>query len=123
MNRRRMPSRAFNQTVIVRPSAYPLTLQGGANPVPAADSTYAASVQPLSNRAADIQVGSMGGTTPESTTRFDVLIAWADDPVIKAVRIGDEIVWGEKSLSVLAPADDSGGFGVVWHIKCESVIS
>lgn len=117
---RRMPRAAFNQTVILRPSSYPGTAQGGANPVPAGDYSYSASVQPLGNRGVDSRLGGQA-TTPQSFTRFDVLIAWADDPIIRAMQIGDAIQWGEKLLSVQAPADDSGGFGTVWHIKCEVV--
>lgn len=117
-----MPDEAFPDDVTLKPAAYTLSSQGGPNPEPAGDYPYKASVQPISQRAADVSLGSFQGTTPQSFTRFDVLIKWADDAVIRALRIDDTITWGNRDLRVLAPADDFG-LKRVWHIKCELVLS
>lgn len=119
---RPMPDEAFPDDVILRPSLYPLTTQGGANPVPGTDYPYRASVQPISQRAADTSLGSVQSRMPQSFTRYDVLIKWADDPVIRALRIGDKIVFGSLRLVVQSPADDFG-LKKVFHIKCEHVQS
>lgn len=126
--RRPFPKRAFNQPILIRPADYStLTAQGGANPaIGASGYAYNASVQALSGRAAwTQQAGGAGGmaggaSMPQAATTFDVIVPYdPDDTVIPALRIGDQIEWRGGILTVQGTANDSGGFGVLWHIRCE----
>lgn len=115
---RAMPAEAFPDDVILRPSLYPLTDQGGANPVPCNDFTFKASVQRVTRRSADVPLG--GGSMPQSFTQYDVLIPYSENLIVRSLRIGDEVVYRDLVLSVQAPADDYG-LKTVLHIKCELV--
>jgi len=116
-----MPFRAFNQDIVIRLASYPLTPQGGANPVFGDGYPRKASVQPMGGRANLAKAGSVGDM-PESATRYEVLLPWSeDDPAIEQLAIGDQIEWKRLILSVLEPPKDSGGLGAVHHIPCEVV--
>ncbi|WP_406698568.1 hypothetical protein V5E97_06760 [Singulisphaera sp. Ch08] len=115
-----MPAEAFNQPVVFRPVVYTLSPQGGPTPTDGPSYPYMASVQPMSGRSVESKAGTVG-QMPQSATRYDVLLQWADDPVIKAIAFGDTFEWRDKELSVITPPKDSGGLEVIWRIPCEVV--
>lgn len=81
---------------------------GGVRTPTPTTATYSASIQPMST--ARQQAWGMDAGRTGWTCYFGV------DP---GVNVGDTVASGGRVLSVLGPARDEAGRGVVWAVDCE----
>jgi hypothetical protein len=106
----------FNADVTIRRVGSTIGRRGGVSPAPTAGTAYRAIVSPAKMAYGEAR------DVPESTTPYDVYVAYdADDTLIPALISGDEVQWGTKHLVVKGPADDIDQQHVVWWLQCWAV--
>jgi len=105
----RNPSpRVLINTVTVRVATYANV--AGVRTPSYTDTAYNASVQPGAGSAGDAHLQELGDTA------YRVYLT--TDPSAKK---GDLVVWGSRTLSVLAVANDRAGRGACYRLDCEEV--
>lgn len=111
----KLPDCMFPQTVIVKISTDIINVGGGANPNPANPGvTFKASVQDKGTAWREDLKASV-------TTYHVNFQANPDLTLPRAIGPGDEIAWGDKTLSARGPIRDRGGYGFGFRLECEYV--
>ena len=101
-------SRLLANSVTVRVATY--ANMAGVRTPSYTDTVYAASVQPGAGSDGDAHLQELGDTA------YRVYLT--SDPGAKA---GDIVVWGARTLSVIAVANDRAGRGACYRLDCAEV--